>query len=209
MGTVHEKLSHAIASKMYKNYLNSFLDQEQTDDTTSNTEQTETQNASEERLLERQYNDLLSELNQNTQDKYFKCQMECNTHTGGYIFSTSCKINIWVLSLTLITKQTLDHMNTFSPPHLEIDLLIDSQATLKVLNNDTWNENKEYFKLQMEALKLVLSAANTSKLQSNETVKLTLYPDVTENRTYQNNNFTLNFDVSNTNLILYHSEENP
>ena len=50
----------------------------------------------------------------------------------------------------------------------------------------------------MKASTRVLSAANTSKLQSNETVKLTLYPDVTENRTYQNINFTINFDVSNT-----------
>ena len=121
MGTVHEKFSHAIASKMYKNCLHSFLDQEQTDDTTSNTEQTEAQNVSDEPFLEKQYNDLLSELNQATQDKYFKCQLECYTLTEEYILSTSCKINIWVLSLTITTKQTPDHTNTFSPPHLEID----------------------------------------------------------------------------------------
>ena len=54
-----------------RNYINSLIDQEQTDDTMSNTENAETQNVSEEILLEQQSNDLLVELNQDTQDEYF------------------------------------------------------------------------------------------------------------------------------------------
>ena len=46
------------------------------DDTTSNTDQT--QNVAEEQLLKRQFNDLLLELNQDTQDEIFNCQEECN-----------------------------------------------------------------------------------------------------------------------------------
>ena len=63
----------------------------------SNTENTETQNVSQEQLLEPQFNDLLLELNQNTQDKYLNCQVEYNTLTEEYIPSTSCKSNVWVL----------------------------------------------------------------------------------------------------------------
>ena len=33
-------------------------------------------------------------------------------------------------------------MNTVSQPNLEIDFLIDSGATINILNNDTWKEFK-------------------------------------------------------------------
>ena len=49
------------------------------DDTTSNKEQMESQNVSEEQLLEEHFHDLLLELNRDTQDEYFDCQDECNT----------------------------------------------------------------------------------------------------------------------------------
>ena len=86
-----------------------------------------------ETFLEQQFNDLLLALNQDNQGEYFNCQEKCNTLTEIYIFSTSCKSNIWVLPLTTYTQQTLDHKKTFSPPQLEIDLLLDSAATLNVL----------------------------------------------------------------------------
>ena len=43
---------------------------------------------SEETLLEQQFNDLILELNQATQNEYFNCQEECNTRTEEYILST-------------------------------------------------------------------------------------------------------------------------
>ena len=71
------------------NYINSLLDQEQTENITSTNENTDTQNVSEEKLLEQQFNDLLLELNQDNQDEYVNCQEEFNTLTEEYILSTS------------------------------------------------------------------------------------------------------------------------
>ena len=51
-----------------------------------------------------------------------------------YLLSKLCKSNIWVLPLTIYTQQTFDHTKTVSPPHLQIDFLVDSGATLNVLN---------------------------------------------------------------------------
>ena len=59
-----------------RNYINSLLDQEQSDNTTSNTENTDAKNVSQETLLEQQFNDLFLELNQDTQYEYFYCQEE-------------------------------------------------------------------------------------------------------------------------------------
>ena len=69
---------------------------------------------------------------------------------------------------------------------------------LNILNNDTWNEIKEFHKLQLKASTFVLSAANNSNLQSNGAVKLKLYSDVTESRTLRNTSFTIIFHVRNT-----------
>ena len=111
-----------------RNYINTLLYQEQTDDTTSHTEINETQNVSDETLLAQQFNDSLLELNQDTKDEYFNCQEECNTLTEEYILSTLSKSNICVLPLTMYTRQTPDPKRTISPPLLEIDFLLDSGA---------------------------------------------------------------------------------
>ena len=138
------------------------LDQEQSDNTALTTEITDKTNVSEETLLEQQFNVLLLELIQDTQHENFNCQEECTTLTEEYILSISCKNNICVLPLTIYTKQTPDHKKTISPPHLERDFLIDSGATLNILNTDTWNQIKDYHKLQLKATTFVLSAANNT-----------------------------------------------
>ena len=181
-----------------RNYINALLDQEQPDDTTSHTEKNENQSVSEETLQEQQFNYLILELNQDTHEEYFNCQEECNTLTEEYILSTSCKSNIWVIPLTIYTPQSPNTKRTISPPHLEIDFLLDNGDTLNILNNDTWNEIKEYHQLKLKTSTFVLSAANDSKLQSNGTVKLRLYPDVTESRILRNTSFTVTFHVTNT-----------
>ena len=71
------RLAHSITTKM------------------SNTEKTETQNVSEEQILEQQFNYLLLELNQDTEDKNFNCQEECDTLTEEYIPSTSCESSLF------------------------------------------------------------------------------------------------------------------
>ena len=101
-----------ISPNHLRNVRNCFyllLDQEQTDDTTSNTDYMDTQRVSKEQFLEQQPNGLLLELNQNTQNEYFNCQEEDNTFTEEYNFSTSSKSNICVLPLTIHTQPTLDH----------------------------------------------------------------------------------------------------
>ena len=80
-----------------------------------------------------------------------------------------------------------------SQPHLEIDFLLDTGATLNILNTDTWNEIKKNHKLQLNASTIVLSAANSSKIQSNGTKTLTIYPEVTESRNLKSTSFTLTF----------------
>ena len=114
------------------------LDQEQSDNTTSNTESGDTSNVSKETLLEQQFNHLLLELNQDTQDEYFNCQYKCNTLTEAQILSTFFKNHMRILPLTIYTQQTPDHKKTISPPHLEIYFLLDSGATLQLV--------KEYHK---------------------------------------------------------------
>ena len=105
---------------------------------------------------------------------------------------------IWVLPLTIYTQQKPDYKKTISTPHLEIDSILDSGATLNILKTNSWNAIKVYKQLQLKASLFVLSAANNSNLQSYGTVKLRLYPDATEDRNLKNTSFTLTFHVSNT-----------
>ena len=63
--------------KNLPNCINSLLAREQTDDKTSNNQQTETQNVSKEQVLEQQFNDLLLEHNQDSQNECLWCQEEC------------------------------------------------------------------------------------------------------------------------------------
>ena len=60
---------------------------------------------------------------------------------------------------------------------------------------------QKFKKLLLKASTFVLSAANNSKLQSGGTVKLTPYPDVTENRSLRNT-FTLPFHFSKKNFSI-------
>ena len=63
--------------------------------------------------------------------------------------------------------------------------------TLGTKSKSITNYNKKASTLQ-------LSAASNSKLQSKGTVKLTLYPDVTESRTLKNTSFIHTLHLSNT-----------
>ena len=94
------------------------------------------------------------------------------------------KSNIWLLPLTIYPQQAPDDIKTISPPHHENDFLIDSGATLNVLNNDTWSEIKEYHRVQLRASTFVLSAADILKKHSSGAVKVALHPDVTEYRNF-------------------------
>ena len=81
------------------------------------------------------------------------------------------------VTLTLHTQQKIDHTRTKSAPHIEIDLLIDTGATIY-----TWKDIKTYHNHQLKTSTFVFLAANKRKLQSNGNVKLKFYPDETERR---------------------------
>ena len=86
-GNRHRRLFSRNRIRNVRNNINTLLDLEQMDNTTSHTETTDKQNVSEETLLEQQFNDLLLELNQETPDENFNCQEECNTFTTKNTFS--------------------------------------------------------------------------------------------------------------------------
>ena len=67
-----------------------------------------------------------------------------------------------------------------SPLHIVFVLLLESVATLNVLNIDTWNEITIYHKFELKEFKFSLSAAKNSKLPSTGTVKIDLNTDVTK-----------------------------
>ena len=97
-----------------RNYINSLLNQELTDNTMSNTENTETQNVSEEQLLEQQFKDLLLELNHDTQDEYFNCQGECNTHIRIHSFHIMQNCYMGITINNIYTTNTRSYKNRFS-----------------------------------------------------------------------------------------------
>ena len=61
---------------------------------------------------------------------------------------------------------------------LEIDFLMDSGATLNLLNEDTWNEIKyKNPEIQLEKANKTLTAANNTTIETYGTVQLPLTPD--------------------------------
>ena len=71
---------------------------------------------------------------------------------------------------------------TKQKPILEIDFLLDSGATLNLLNEDTWNEIKyNNPEMQIEKANKTLTAANNTTIQTFGTVTLNLTPERTSN----------------------------
>ena len=69
-------------------------------------------------------------------------------------------------------------------PILEIAFLLDSGATLNLLNEDTWNEVKyNNLEIHLEKANKTLTAANNTTIETFGTVTLTLTPDrISNNR---------------------------
>ena len=65
---------------------------------------------------------------------------------------------------------------------LEIDFLLDSGATLNLLNEDTWNEIKyNNPEIQLEKANKTLTAANNTTIHTFGRVTLILTPERTSN----------------------------
>ena len=90
---------------------------------------------------------------------------------------------------------------TKQKPILEIDFLLDSGATLNLLNEDTWNEIKfNNPELQLEKANKTLTAANNTTIETFGTVTLNLTPERTSNsRNKLQQNFNIYFYITQCN----------
>ena len=86
-------------------------------------------------------------------------------------------------------------------PILEIDFLLDSRATLNLLNEDTWNEIKyNNPDIRLEQANKTLTAANNTIIETFGTVTLNLTPDKTTNsRNKTQHNLSIHFYVTQCN----------
>ena len=105
----------------------------------------------------------------------------------------------WILPIYQCSKLEQDFRN--QKPKLEIDFLLDSGATLNVLNEGTWSEIKynitgEY----LEKANKTLTAANNTKIETIGTVTLNLTPErVTNGRNKPQETLSINFHVTQCN----------
>ena len=71
---------------------------------------------------------------------------------------------------------------TKQKPILEIDFLLDSGATLNLLNEDTWNELKyNNPHLQLSQTVRTLTAANNTKIETLRNINLNVTPEKISN----------------------------
>ena len=90
---------------------------------------------------------------------------------------------------------------TKQKPILEIDFLLDSGATLNLINEDTWNEiqynNPE---IHLERANKTLTAANNTTIETLGTITLNLTTDrVSNNRNKLQHNFNIHFYITKCN----------
>ena len=86
-------------------------------------------------------------------------------------------------------------------PILEIDFLLDSEATLNLLNEDTWNEIKyNNPNICLEQANKTPTAANNTIIETFGTVTLNLTPDKTSNSGNKpQHNLSIHFYVTQCN----------
>ena len=118
----------------------------------------------------------------------------CNT-----VINTLESNPTWILPMYQCNK--IEQHFTKQRPILEIDFLLDSGATLNLLNEDTWNEIKyNNPDIRLEQANKTLTAANTTTIETFGTVTLNLTPDKTSNsRNIPQHNFSIHFYVTQCN----------
>ena len=84
---------------------------------------------------------------------------------------------------------------------MEIDFLLDSGATLNLLNEDIWNEIKyNNSDIHLERANKRLTAANNTTIETFGTITLNLTPDsISNNRNKTQHNFNIHFYVTQCN----------
>ena len=141
---------------------------------------------------EYEYTSESSDEDQEILDKFYNANEDtCNT-----LINTLESNPTWILPMYQCNKCEQDF--TKQKPILEIDFLLDSGATLNLLNEDTWNEIKyNNPEIQLEKANKTLTAANNTTIETYGTVKLPLTPDrISKNRNKPQNNFYIHFYVT-------------
>ena len=90
-------------------------------------------------------------------------------------------------------------------PILEIDFLLDSGATLNLLNEDTWNELKNNIPhLQLSKSVRTLTAANNTKIKTLGTINLNVTSErISNSRSNPHPIFTIFFMSHNKTTIFW------
>ena len=164
-----------------KNRINNIKSEKQNDDPPGNDEYEYTSESSDE--------------DQEILDKFYNANEDtCNT-----LINTLESNPTWILPMYQCNKFEQDF--TKQKPILEIDFLLDSGATLNLLNEGTWNEIKyNNPEIQLEKANKTLTAANNTTIETYGTVKLPLTPDrISNNRNKPQNNFYIHFYVTQCN----------
>ena len=96
---------------------------------------------------------------------------------------------------------------TKQKPDLEIDFLLDTGATLNLLNEDTWNEmTYNNSDIHLERANKTLTAANNTAIETFGTITLNLTPDrISNNKNKKQHNFNIHFCVTQCNQGLHSS----
>ena len=144
---------------------------------------------------EYEYTSESSDEDQEILDKFYNANEDtCNT-----VINTLESNPTWILPMYQYQKFEQDFAK--QKPMLEIDFLLDSGATLNLLNEDTWNEIKyNNPEMILDKASKTLTAANNTKIDTFGTVTLNLTPDrISNNRNKPQNNFCIHFYVTQCN----------
>ena len=156
---------------------------------------TKTQNDDPPGIDEYEYTSESSNEDQAILDKFYNA----NEDTCNSIINTLESNPAWILPMYHCTK--LEQNFTKQKPIREIDFLLDSGATLNLLNEDTWNEIKyNNPEINLEKANEILTAANNTTIETIGAVKLELTPErVTNGRSKTQQIFTIYFYVTQCN----------
>ena len=157
--------------------------------------ETERQNDDPPGIDDYEYTSESSNEDQEMLDKLYNANEDtCNT-----VINTLESNPTWILPVYQCNKIEQDF--TKQKPIPEIGFLLDSGATLNLLNEDTWNEIKNNNpNICLEQSNKTLTAANNKTIETFGTVTLKLTPDKkSNNRNKTQHNFSIHFYVTQCN----------
>ena len=144
---------------------------------------------------EYEYTSESSNEDQEILDKFYNANEDtCNTIVNALESNPT-----WILPMYQFNKFERDFSK--QKPIIENDFLLDSGATLNLLNEDTWNEIKyNNPEIHLERANKTLTAANNTTRETFGTIILNLTPDrISNNRNKIQHNFNIHLCVTQCN----------